>query len=56
MEDKAQVSFDYLIILTFILGLVVVVSVLVVAIQDIADRAVVQVNNYRDSTMTSLLK
>lgn len=56
MKERAQVSFDYLIILTFVLGLVIVVSVLVMTIQDIADRATGRVLNYRDSTLSSILK
>ena len=56
MEENAQVSFDYLIILTFVLGLVIVVSVLVTAIQDIADRATGRVLDYRDATLSSILK
>ena len=56
MEEKAQVSFDYLIILTFVLGLVVVVSVLVTAIKGIANKAMGKIFDYRDSTLASILK
>jgi len=56
LDEKAQVSFDYLILLTFVLGLVVVVSVLISAVQGIANRATGRINNYRDSTLTSILK
>jgi len=55
MEEKAQVSFDYLIILTFVLGLVVVVSALVVAMQNIVDKALGRVLNYRAQTLSSIL-
>ncbi|MFH1234811.1 MAG: hypothetical protein V1493_04340 [Candidatus Diapherotrites archaeon] len=56
MEERAQVSFDYLILLTFVLGLVIVVSVLVTAIQGIADKSIAKVRNYGDSTLSSILK
>ncbi|MCX6802629.1 MAG: hypothetical protein NT067_05985 [Candidatus Diapherotrites archaeon] len=56
MEERAQVSFDYLILLTFVIGLVMVVSVLVTAIQGIADRSIAKVRNYSDSTLSSILK
>lgn len=56
MDAKAQVSFDYLIILTFVLGLVVVVSVLVTAMQNIVLKATGKVLNYRNETLSSILK
>ncbi|MEM0360294.1 MAG: hypothetical protein QXK06_03085 [Candidatus Diapherotrites archaeon] len=56
MDERAQVSFDYLILLTFVLGLVIVVSVLVTAVQGIADRAIAKIRNYGDSTLSSILK
>ena len=56
MEERAQVSFDYLIILTFVLGLVVVVSVLVTAMQNIVLKATGKVLNYRNETLSSILK
>jgi hypothetical protein len=56
MEERAQVSFDYLILLTFVIGLVMVVSVLVTAVQGIADKSIAKVRNYGDSTLSSILK
>ncbi|MCX6802630.1 MAG: hypothetical protein NT067_05990 [Candidatus Diapherotrites archaeon] len=45
MEEIAQVSFDYLILLTFVIGLVMVVSVLITAIQGITHKSRAMVNN-----------
>ncbi len=56
MEERAQVSFDYLIILTFVLALVVVVSVLVNAMRGIVLKATGKVLDYRTQTLTSILK
>ena len=55
MEERAQVSFDYLIILTFVLGLVVVVSALVTAVQNLSRTAIGRVIDYRAKTLSSIL-
>jgi hypothetical protein len=55
MEEKAQVSFDYLILLTFVLGLVIAVSVLVSAIKGITNKSNTMVNNTAIDTLGSIL-
>ncbi len=56
MEERAQVSFDYLIILTFVLALVMVVSVLVTAMHNIVMVTSEKVLNYRNEILSSLLR
>jgi hypothetical protein len=55
MEERAQVSFDYLILLTFVLGLVIAVSVLVSAIKGITNKSNTMVNNTAIDTLGSIL-
>jgi hypothetical protein len=55
MEERAQVSFDYLIILTFALSLTVVASVLIQVVNTIAASAIQRIMNYRDSALSSLV-
>jgi len=44
-EEKAQVAFDYLILLTFVLALVITVSILITYLKTVAQEAVKEVEN-----------
>jgi uncharacterized protein (UPF0333 family) len=56
MDNKAQVAFDYLILLTFVLALVVAISALVVHIRTLADTAINDALNIRGSLLQSLMR
>ncbi len=55
LEEKAQVAFDYLILLTFVLGLVIAVSILVTYLQTVANEAVKEAGNIRISILNSMM-
>lgn len=54
-ERKAQVAFDYLILLTFVLGLVIAVSILITYLTTVAQEAVTEAGNVRESVLNSLM-
>ena len=56
MDERAQVAFDYLILLTFVLALVVAISALVVHIRTLADTAINDALNIRGSLLQSLMR
>ncbi len=55
-EKKAQVAFDYLILLTFVLALVIAVSVLIMYLKTVADEAVTEAENLREPLLSSLMR
>ena len=55
MDNKGQVSFDYLIIVTFAVAMTVVVAGLVVVIEGISSDSQSRVLDYRDKTLSSIL-
>lgn len=54
-ERKAQVAFDYLILLTFVLGLVIAVSILITYLTTVAQEAVTEAGNMQASVLSSLM-
>ncbi|GEM_PF-2130111 len=55
-EEKAQVSFDYLIMLTFIIGLAMVVTSLVTTVEGVAQKFQGELLQFRDDFIGSLIK
>jgi hypothetical protein len=55
LGERAQVSFDYLIVVTFAVALTVVVAALVTVIEGISNDAQSRVLVFRDKTLASLL-
>lgn len=55
-EEKAQVAFDYLILLTFVLALVIAVSVLIMYLKTVAEEAVKEAGNIREPLLSSLMR
>jgi len=55
-EEKAQVAFDYLILLTFVLALVITVSILITYLKTVAQEAVTEAGNIRRSLLSSLMR
>jgi|GEM_PF-3344332 len=56
MDNKAQVAFDYLILLTFVLALVVAISALIIHVRTLADTAINSALNIRGSLLQSLMR
>jgi len=54
--EKAQVAFDYLILLTFVLALVITVSILITYLTTVAQEAVKEAENIRTSSLSSLMR
>lgn len=55
MDSRAQVSFEYLILIFFAVLLVVIATVLALNLTTIADLAKLKVLEYRDKTISSLM-
>jgi len=55
-EEKAQVAFDYLVLLTFVLALVIAVSILITYLTTVAQEAVTKAGNVRNSSLSSLMR
>ena len=55
-EEKAQVAFDYLILLTFVLALVITVSILITYLETVALEAVKEAGNIREPLLSSLMR
>lgn len=56
MDKKAQVSFDYLTLLAFVIGLLVAASVLIVYIEIIANNLRTEVLKMQSSLLQSLMR
>lgn len=56
MDEKAQVAFDYLVLLTFVLALVVAISALIVHIRTLSLTAVKDALNIRGELLQSLMR
>jgi len=56
MEERAQVSFDYLIMLTFVIGLAMLVAALVTTVEGIAQKFQGELLQFRDDFIGSLIK
>ncbi len=55
MEQRAQVSFEYLLMVSFTVILVIIAMVLVLAVQAVAAKAQAQVLEVRSKTISSLV-
>ncbi len=55
MDSKAQVAFDYLVLLTFVIALVAGVSVIVIYIGNIASSMISEALNLRTALLQSLV-
>ncbi|GEM_PF-2128776 len=55
MEQRAQVSLEYLLMVGFTILLVIIATALVIAIQAVASKAQAQVLDVRSKTISSLL-
>lgn len=55
MDSKAQVSFDYLITITFAVALTIAVAVVITIVSGIANDAQARVLNAREETISSIM-
>ncbi len=55
MDSKAQVSFEYLLTVTFAILLTLAVAALIVVVNNIATESQTQLLDYRNKTISSLM-
>ena len=55
MDSKAQVSFDYLVTITFAISLTLAVAIIIVVISGLAHDAQARILNAREETISSVL-